>query len=768
MALTNASSNATVSRKSRWSTGLAAILTIVMACSCQFSAAHEVEGDRGQNEPEYAQRLARMRYIEPHKMNEGLRQRAVLKVQRAAIESTGVPPREAARMLFGGRLFAFPFPAQPELKSDGTVRTVTVLVDFNDHRAGADLPGRDDFEANIYGEGTSVAQEHVPYESVRAYYERASEGKVDVQGHVFDWHHFADERDEYEPEVAPPGPFRDQRQAFLDNQALFDMAVEVLQAQDETHDFAQYDNDNDGDIDLLTILYAGPRGSWGSFWWAYRWEFFVPDASTTTFDGKRVRQFVFQFIDTRHGTNDFNPRTLIHEMGHAFGLADYYDYDPAIGPGGGVGGLDMMHANLGNHCAFSRWLLDWISPEVVGSGPPSAKTLLASGAPGGSGTKAVAVFPGLVDTSAPASEMFIVENRHPVGNDGDNAGTPGSGVLIWHVDASVNASNDDFASDNSFTSHKLIRLVRADSEDDFGDNERATADVYFRSGLEFTADSTPSSARIDGTPTHVAVTEVSPPGEVVTAHVGITPPSPPFALAAAPEAPVELTSAVEEVVHAGVDVDALEELDKKLASATPEQIRGVWDSVKATDGSLDELDQATLAKQLILARWASKEGKPAVEAILAVKDRAFVERTYPAVMQAWANNNAPGAAAWYFADEQADLRKSKDLQPGAAFAEKLFCCTALADHAKAVEQLDEIRNASEIYGALKGLQHASASLGVDPETVEAQYEKLKGNKDVVRKLQRLQRAIAEIEIDQIDDQEQRKDIRQFLLEGIPE
>ena len=210
------------------------------------------------------------RYLQQYKMNEGLRQRAVLKIQRAALKSTGVTREEAARLLFRGRRFAFPFTAQPELKSDGAIRTLTVLVDFKNHRAGNDLPNREAFDANIYGGGTRVAKDDSPYESVHAYYDRASEGIVDLQGDVFDWHHFSKNREEYEPAAAPPGPFRDRQQQLLDNQALFDMAAEVLRTH-STHDFSQYDNDNDGDIDLLTILYAGPQGSWASFWWAYRW-----------------------------------------------------------------------------------------------------------------------------------------------------------------------------------------------------------------------------------------------------------------------------------------------------------------------------------------------------------------------------------------------------------------------------------------------------------------------------------------------------------------
>src|SRR5205085_9571813 len=143
--------------------------------------------------------------------------------------------------------------------------------------------------------------------------------------------------------------------------------------------------------------------------------------------------------------SDFAPNTLIHEMGHAFGLPDYYDYEPGNGPDGGLGGLDMMDANVGNHNAFSRWLLDWIQPDVIGSGSPTLRQLNSSSS-SSSEHKAIAIFPQTTATAAPVGELFIIESRQRVGND---LGLPGEGVLIWHVIASPNSENADFAMNNS-------------------------------------------------------------------------------------------------------------------------------------------------------------------------------------------------------------------------------------------------------------------------------------------------------------------------------
>src|SRR5205085_10704118 len=119
------------------------------------------------------------------------------------LRAQGLSAADISNRLFGGQAMAFPYAARPELRSKGTVRTLTILVDFKDLRAAAVLPGltSDTVHANIYGSGTPAAAAFAPFESVNAYYRRASEGKVDVQGNVLGWYHFPKNRSEYEPDV---------------------------------------------------------------------------------------------------------------------------------------------------------------------------------------------------------------------------------------------------------------------------------------------------------------------------------------------------------------------------------------------------------------------------------------------------------------------------------------------------------------------------------------------------------------------------------------
>src|SRR5262249_45383751 len=143
-------------------------------------------------------------------------------------------------------------------------------------------------------------------------------------------------------------------------------------------------------------------------------------------------------------------------------------------------------------------------------GTPTMRQLVASGSTL-QGTKAVAIFPNFSNTAAPNQELFIVENRFRVGNDAGPTRNPGDGLLIWHVDARPNAVNNDFLEDNSFSSIKLIRLMRADNGNDFGASEQATSATYFRSPKDFTPSSSPTTSNTnDGTLTGVVVKDISP------------------------------------------------------------------------------------------------------------------------------------------------------------------------------------------------------------------------------------------------------------------
>ncbi len=753
-------------------------ITLRLATSIMVTAlaaiSFEVRGHEPVAEEEVAQfeedgtfneRRDRIESLQPHRMAEGTRERAMYKVQRASLEATGMSPIDAARALTSGPTMAFPYSSAAELPSTGTNKTLTILIDFDDYRATTTLPNLtvEGVRSSIYGDGDSVFR---PFESARAYYRRASQGLFELEGTVLGWHGFAKKRSQYEPKRAAanlPAAQRKQQQSLNDNRALFTLISEALRANDATHDFAQYDNDHDDDIDLVTVMYAGPDTGWGSFWWAYRWQLYVPEAATTTFDGKRVRQFVFQFVSTRANGSGFDPTTLIHEMGHSLGLADYYDYDESIGPSGGVGGLDIMDANQGNHNGFSRWLLDWIRPIVVEYGTPATMSLSASGSTS-NGAKALAIFPDLSASNAPSQEMFIVENRFKVGNDEQ---LPGNGLLIWHVDATANENGTDFAHDNSYSVPKLIRLVRADSTNDFGSSERAGPGTFFGSGGAFTPNSTPSSVDYANRDTGILIDQVGPPGVDVTIRVGFAEKpdesEPAISLAApgAMESAVATNASVDEILAGNepINLDALEALDRKYTRYTGTELASEWARLNDGEVTLANAETRSSVLTLLLSRWAAKDGRQAAEAVLELPETdALREEALPFVLESWTNHVPADAALWYLDDARKSLR-SESNEEKALFTHRAFEGLYVSDAGSALAGIAKLSSTAEIMTAVEAIVRASGELGEDRRAINKRL--LKSTSEVARaqtELLEAQRAAQE----RIKDAKSRDEFREVL------
>lgn len=619
--------------------------------------------------------LLRLKWHGEHEINAGIDNSAYYRLERDRLKAVGKSESEIANAIYGdGPLAAFPFTGrQPELRSTGSRRTLTILIDFKDYRQEDVLPGlsADVIDASIYAEATPARSAlYSPYESVRAYYDRASEGRFELQGDVLGWYSFEDNREEYEPQevVRTPGMTDGQFNTLKfirEQEALYELATTALDKfESDGHDFTQYDNDNDGDIDSLTILYAGPRGSWSSFWWAYQWSFQL-STFNKTYDGKALNQFVFQFVDTRGRNNDdFDPQTLIHETGHALGLPDYYDYDAGLraserqGPDGGVGGLDIMDANWGNHNAFSRWLLDWVDPKVIESGAPAVQTLVAS-TDQGVGEKALALFPGLDPTSnSPGTDMYLLEYRRRTGNDGGVNQIPADGLLLWRIDGTPNIAGNGFRFNNSDSPKKLIRLVRNGSSDDFGNRQTATASDFFTAGDDFTPFSSPGSGS-----TLLSITEIQLNNETASAKVGYVSSAEmdrrrEDLLANSPLL-VEAREILESAKVESIRLGRIEKLGRLAADATPEELAATWRILE--DGDHLKVRELQITAQNLILHWSSKDGLGAARAALDLERRLVLSTTgeqpathplYERVMSNWAITRPREATAWVGTPQQ--------------------------------------------------------------------------------------------------------------------
>jgi M6 family metalloprotease-like protein len=416
---------------------------------------------------------------------------------------------ENARMSAGRAVLGLTAPAPPlarrGMPTTGAVKVLALLIDFEDYRHSNDAST---IAAKLFGGGVDAG--HYPYESLHDFYQRSSYDQLDIQGSVLGWYRTAHERSSV---VQTDGG----------REALIEEALTYYEGQG--HDFSQYDNNGDGTVDYLIVIWAGPQGSWSSFWWGYQTYF---EDSAYALDGKTLETYSWQWESWYQGSTTsgfYDPLVVIHETGHALGLPDYYDYDETVGPDGGVGELDMMDGTWGDHNAFSKWTLGWIAPQVV-TGAPRAVTLAASG----TNADALVVMP---DATAadPFREYFVVQNRHRVGNDSDCAdhpaqNLPGDGLLVWHIDARL-FMGLDYRYDNSWTEHKLLRLMEADGREEIETvaGYHAMRDDYYLQGATLSDTSTPDSKRYDGTASTVSVADVPEAADSMTftAGVGVIP-----------------------------------------------------------------------------------------------------------------------------------------------------------------------------------------------------------------------------------------------------
>jgi M6 family metalloprotease-like protein len=363
------------------------------------------------------------------------------------------------------------FPYKTGLPSHGSPKIFVLPIEFPDHPHTQDVSR---FQNYLFGDGDP---NNFPYESLKNYYYRSSYGQLTITGDVMPWHMASQNRGYYTNDVRP-------------------VIMEALDALNDSVDFTQYDNNGDGEIDYFICYWTGEDTGWNTTFWAWC------DISGGGFrndpykiDGKSLG--VYSWVWEKNDKQDepsFMPRVSMHETGHGLGLPDYYDYKAGVGPNGGLGGMDMMDNAHYDHNAFSKFLLDWMGAYIVGDSNVIHNLTLRNA---DTFPDAVVIMPnqqGLL-----FDEYFVVENRIRSGNDATET-LPGytpldnEGLVIYHVDATLNAKGDNFAYDNSYTSHKLLRMMEADGQENIEKgNGSADAGDFYLEGASFSSATKPNS-----------------------------------------------------------------------------------------------------------------------------------------------------------------------------------------------------------------------------------------------------------------------------------
>lgn len=242
-----------------------------------------------------------------------------------------------------------------------------------------------------------------------------------------------------------------------DDQNPKQMIIDACRAADkEGVDFAQYDQNNDGKVDLIYVIYAGyaeAQGGGSETIWPHAWN--VSDKEEITLDGKRLNSYACSSeLMGGSGTRLDGIGTFCHEYSHCLGLPDLY----ATNNNGnfGMGEWDVMDGGSYNnnsktpagYSAFERYSVGWLDyEELTASSSIRLERLSTS-------NKAY-----VIKSPTNQNEYFVFENRQLSEWD---AKLPSNGLLITHIDYSKKVW--DLNEVNDTKGKQRVTLVPGDNE----------------------------------------------------------------------------------------------------------------------------------------------------------------------------------------------------------------------------------------------------------------------------------------------------------------
>jgi M6 family metalloprotease-like protein len=207
------------------------------------------------------------------------------------------------------------------------------------------------------------------------------------------------------------------------------LITEAVKLADPTVDFTEFDNDKDGMVDGIYVIYAGygeDSGASSNTIWAH-----TSSIPTLTLDGTTISDYACSSeLRGTSGTGISRIGPICHELGHILGAIDFYDTNyNTNGLYDGTGNWDIMANGAWNnngvtpahHNPYTKiFVYGWASSKTFTSG--ANITLLDAEQNNNSF---------YVVNTATSNEFFLFENRQKQKFD---SYLPGHGMIIYHVD----------------------------------------------------------------------------------------------------------------------------------------------------------------------------------------------------------------------------------------------------------------------------------------------------------------------------------------------
>ncbi len=264
------------------------------------------------------------------------------------------------------------------------------------------------------------------------------------------------------------------------------MIVDACKAVDNTVDFTTYDNNNDGYIDFVYVIYAGEGEADGGpkeSVWPHNWYVKSGADITCNLDGKKLDNYACS-AELNHSDNTRTGiGTIAHEFGHVIGLPDYYDTDYGTNDDNGVTPYKWSIMDQGsynndgrtppNYSIFDKYFMGWATPKFLKKDEKKNVTMTTGY------DDAYQITGG---TSGPVAytntgTVYYIENRQKNGWD---AYLPGSGMLVWQVKYNASAWSDN--EPNNTAGNPRYTIVPADGKTtNFGRN---ASDIFPTSSVK--------------------------------------------------------------------------------------------------------------------------------------------------------------------------------------------------------------------------------------------------------------------------------------------
>lgn len=216
-----------------------------------------------------------------------------------------------------------------------------------------------------------------------------------------------------------------------------DLCIEAIKSLPSDIDFSVYDNDGDGLVDNVHIIYAGygeEAGASADAIWAHEYPHRISLRNEVgySFAGYSCSPE----LRGNNGSNITNIGVICHELGHALGAMDYYDTN--YGTGGeyeGTGQWDIMASGSWNDngrtpCNFNPYvrcnIFGWCQQETLKANEQVSMPRVEL-------NNADQTIIYRLDTGSDG-DYYLLENRQQYLFD---AAIPGSGLMIYHVHPNI-------------------------------------------------------------------------------------------------------------------------------------------------------------------------------------------------------------------------------------------------------------------------------------------------------------------------------------------